>query len=46
MEAIRTEFKTPQAGAPTWSPDGKTILFASDMEGGIQLFSIRMDGSE
>ena len=37
-----TEFKTPQAGT-TWSPDGKTILFASDMEGGIQLFSIRMD---
>ncbi|MDP1778753.1 MAG: hypothetical protein Q8K73_00615 [Anaerolineales bacterium] len=32
--------------APEISPDGKTILFASDMEGGIQLFSIRMDGSE
>ena len=31
---------------PTWSPDGKTILFASDMEGAIELFSIRVDGGE
>ena len=32
---------------PTWSPDGKYILFASDMEDGvIQLFRIGIDGRE
>jgi len=29
---------------PTWSPDGKHILFASNRNGPIQLFSIRDDG--
>lgn len=31
---------------PTWSPDGQSILFASDMQGGIQLYRIKLDGSE
>jgi TolB protein len=31
---------------PTWSPDGKYILFASDMDGTIQLYSIRENGKE
>lgn len=31
---------------PTWSPDGQSILFASDMQGAIQLYRIRPDGSE
>lgn len=31
---------------PTWSPDGNYILFASDMQGAIQLFRIRLNGSE
>jgi tol-pal system beta propeller repeat protein TolB len=31
---------------PTWSPDGTLILFASDMQGLIQLYTIRLDGSE
>jgi len=31
---------------PTWSPDGKYILFASDMDGAIQLYSIRVNGKE
>ncbi|GAB1472056.1 hypothetical protein MASR2M66_29340 [Chloroflexota bacterium] len=31
---------------PTWSPDGNYILFASDMQGGVQLYRIRLDGSE
>lgn len=31
---------------PTWSPAGNYILFASDMEGAVQLFSVRTDGSE
>ncbi|HRQ25211.1 MAG TPA: hypothetical protein PLF42_17420, partial [Anaerolineales bacterium] len=31
---------------PTWSPDGNFILFASDMQGAIQLFRIRLDGSD
>jgi len=30
---------------PTWSPDGKQILFASDRDGAVQLFTIRTDGS-
>jgi TolB protein len=31
---------------PTWSPDGKLILFASDRDGAVQLFTIRLDGSQ
>lgn len=31
---------------PTWSPDGSSILFASDIQGAIQLFRIKPDGSE
>ncbi|MBI3168671.1 MAG: PD40 domain-containing protein [Chloroflexi bacterium] len=31
---------------PTWSPDGAYILFASDMQGGVQLYRIKPDGSE
>jgi TolB protein len=29
---------------PTWSPDGKQILFASDRNGPVQLFAVRTDG--
>ena len=29
---------------PTWSPDGKQILFASDQNGPVQLFVVRQDG--
>ena len=29
---------------PTWSPDGKQILFASDRNGPVQLFVMRNDG--
>lgn len=29
---------------PTWSPDGKQILFASDQRGLVQLFTVRTDG--
>jgi TolB protein len=29
---------------PTWSPDGKQILFASDRKGSIQLFAIKENG--
>lgn len=31
---------------PTWSPDGKYILFASDMDGAVQLYTIRTDGKQ
>ena len=31
---------------PTWSPDGKQILFASDRDGAVQLFTVRRDGSQ
>jgi len=30
---------------PTWSPDGSQILFASDMDGTVQLYRIDLDGS-
>ncbi|HLA05893.1 MAG TPA: hypothetical protein VJ022_00500 [Anaerolineales bacterium] len=30
---------------PTWSPDGKQILFASDRDGGIQLFTVNLKGN-
>jgi serine/threonine protein kinase len=31
--------------APTWSPDGKTIMFQSNMSGGIALYQMASDGS-
>jgi TolB protein len=31
---------------PTWSPDGKYILFASDMDGTVQLYTINKNGAE
>lgn len=31
---------------PTWSPDGKRILFASDRRGAVQLYTVRLDGSD
>ena len=31
---------------PTWSPDGKRILFASDMRGLNQLYTVKLDGSD
>ena len=30
---------------PTWSPDGKLILFASDREGAVQLFTVKRNGN-
>jgi TolB protein len=30
---------------PTWSPDGNSILFASDKNGTVQLYTVRPDGS-
>jgi TolB protein len=29
---------------PTWSPDGKKILFASDSRGSVQLYTVNLDG--
>lgn len=31
---------------PTWSPDGRQILFASDARGSVQLYAVRLDGRE
>jgi TolB protein len=31
---------------PTWSPDGERILFASDRNGAVQLYSVKLDGSK
>jgi TolB protein len=31
---------------PTWSPDGKEILFASDMDGAVQLFRLSISEGE
>ena len=30
---------------PTWSPDGKQVLFASDMGGAVQLYRVDLDGN-
>lgn len=30
--------------APSWSPDGETLLFASDRDGDYEIYSIRTDG--
>ena len=30
---------------PTWSPDGKQVLFASDMGGSVQLYRVDLDGN-
>lgn len=32
--------------APVWSPDGKTIVFASDRRGNMDLFAVAADGGE
>ncbi len=29
---------------PTWSPDGKYFLFASDMKGSVQLYTVKSNG--
>jgi TolB protein len=31
---------------PTWSPDGKAILFASDKNGTVQLYTVNLDGKQ
>ena len=31
---------------PTWSPDGKQILFASDRSNPVQLYTVRTDGKK
>ena len=31
-------------GYPTWSPDGATITFDSDLEGGLAIFAVDADG--
>lgn len=31
---------------PTWSPDGKYILFASDMRGSTQLYTVKFNGRD
>ena len=33
-----------QGWDPTWSPDGKQILFASDSRGLVQIYTVRLDG--
>ncbi|MEX2288644.1 MAG: hypothetical protein WD648_16220 [Planctomycetaceae bacterium] len=31
---------------PAWSPDGRWIAFASDRDGNIELYKVRLDGTE
>ncbi len=35
---------TPSGWDPTWSPDGQKILFASDHNGSIQMYTVDIDG--
>jgi Tol biopolymer transport system component/DNA-binding winged helix-turn-helix (wHTH) protein len=39
-----TSFGGPQVGAPSWSPDGSTILFDARPEGHADVFSISVEG--
>ncbi len=44
----RQVFGPPQGNAwdPTWSPDGQRLLFASDLTGSVQLYTVALDGSD
>jgi len=39
-----TSFGGPQVGAPSWSPDGRTIVFDVRPQGHADIFSISIDG--
>jgi Tol biopolymer transport system component/DNA-binding winged helix-turn-helix (wHTH) protein len=41
-----TRFEGPQVGAPSWSPDGRTLVFDARPNGHADVFSIPVEGGE
>jgi Tol biopolymer transport system component len=41
-----TRFEGPQVGAPSWSPDGRSLVFDARPNGHADVFSVPLDGGD